>query len=183
MPKSSPRQIVWARPWCLREYGISGTEIGRGFGRTRHLRGISGVGTHDCSLRRLDIPVHHRCARRRRAPRVDLRTWAREILARMSTSGEDVTTLLVKWSAGDHDALENLVPIVYHELHKLAASYLRRERPGTLQPTALVHEVYLRLIDQRRVELHNRTHFFGAAAQLIRRILVDHAREKNAAKR
>ncbi len=102
----------------------------------------------------------------------------------MKGSDPDVTTLLGDWSRGDRDALQKLVPIVYHELRKLAASYLRREHAAnTLQPTALVHEVYLRLAGQRQVEFHNRTHFYGAAAQIIRRVLVDHAREKQAAKR
>ena len=96
----------------------------------------------------------------------------------------DVTTLLGAWSRGDRDALEKLVPVVYEELRKLAASHLRREAdPHTLQPTALVHEVYLRLAGQRQVDFHSRTHFYGAAAQIIRRILVDHAREKLASKR
>ncbi|MBZ5609707.1 MAG: RNA polymerase subunit sigma-70, partial [Acidobacteriia bacterium] len=96
----------------------------------------------------------------------------------------DVTTLLGDWSRGDRDALAKLVPIVYQELRALAASYLRREpAPNTLQPTALVHEVYLRFAGQRQVDFHNRTHFYGAAAQIIRRVLVDHAREKQASKR
>ena len=102
----------------------------------------------------------------------------------MDDTGPSVTALLDKWGRGDRDALEELLPIVYDELRRLAASYLRRESPGdTLQPTALVHEVYLRLVDQRRIEFHNRSHFFGAAAQIISRILVDRAREKQAAKR
>lgn len=97
---------------------------------------------------------------------------------------DQVTTLLEKWSHGDRDALEQLIPIVYSELRNLAASYLRREATSSsLQATALVHEVYLRLVDQDRAEFHNRTHFYGAAAQIIRRILVDHARAKKAAKR
>lgn len=88
------------------------------------------------------------------------------------------------WSNGDQSALERLTPLVYTELRRLAARYLRRERTGhTLQSTALVHEAYLRLIDQNRVQWQNRAHFFGVAAQLIRRILVDHARNRNAHKR
>ncbi len=102
----------------------------------------------------------------------------------MADTEPSVTELLEQWGRGDGSALEALLPIVYDELRRLAASYLRRESPdNTLQPTALVHEVYLRLIDQRRIEFHNRAHFFGAAAQIIRRILVDRAREKHAAKR
>lgn len=88
------------------------------------------------------------------------------------------------WSNGDRSALEALMPLVYDELHRLASRYLCRERPGhTLQSTALVHEAYLRLIDQREVRWQNRSHFFGVAAQMIRRILVDHARSHQAAKR
>ncbi len=96
----------------------------------------------------------------------------------------DVTQLLVNWSNGDREALERLTPLVYSELRRLASRYLRRERQGhTLQSTALVHEAYLRLIDQRHVHWQNRAHFFGIAAQLIRRILVDHARSHHAQKR
>jgi RNA polymerase sigma factor (TIGR02999 family) len=91
--------------------------------------------------------------------------------------------LLEQWSHGDRGALEALLPIIYDELRKLAASFLRGKPDGTLQPTGLVHEVYLQLAGQRRIEFHNRSHFFGAAAQIIRRIMVDRAREKGAAKR
>ena len=95
-----------------------------------------------------------------------------------------MTRLLVNWSQGDRDALEQLTPMVYGELRRLAARYLRRERPGhTLQSTAVVNEAWLRLIDQHSVRWQNRAHFFGVAAQLIRRILVDHARSRHAAKR
>ncbi len=96
----------------------------------------------------------------------------------------DVTALLKDWSGGDRQALERLMPLVYGELRKVAASYLRSERPDhTLQPTALVHEAFLRLVDQRSVDWANRAHFFGIAAQMMRRILVDHARKRHAAKR
>ena len=96
----------------------------------------------------------------------------------------DVTQLLLNWSNGDRDALEQLLPLVYRELHQLAARYLRRERSDhTLQATALVHEAYLKLIDQREVQWQNRAHFYGVAAQAMRRILVDHARTHMAAKR
>ncbi|HWQ54638.1 MAG TPA: sigma-70 family RNA polymerase sigma factor [Bryobacteraceae bacterium] len=102
----------------------------------------------------------------------------------MKTSQEGVTQLLADWGRGDAGALERLTPLVYGELKRLAARYLRRERSDhTLQSTALVHEAYLRLVDQRSVAWQNRAHFFGVAAQLIRRILVDHARGKHAAKR
>lgn len=104
--------------------------------------------------------------------------------AHLNAPGEGVTELLVSWSNGDRDALGRLMPLVYGELRRLAARYLSRERPGhTLQCTALVHEAYMRLIDQSRVQWQNRAHFFGVAAQLIRRILVDHARNRNAVKR
>lgn len=102
----------------------------------------------------------------------------------MADPEPSVTALLEQWSHGDRGALEALLPVVYDELRRLAASYLRREAPAnTLQPTALVHEVYLHLMDQRRIEFHNRSHFFGAAAQIIRRLLEERAREKHSAKR
>lgn len=92
-------------------------------------------------------------------------------------SVQEITRLLVDWRNGDHAALERLTPLVYQELHKLAQAYLRREQPGhTLQPTALIHEAYLRLIDQVNPEWENRSHFFGVAARLMRQILVEHAR-------
>jgi RNA polymerase sigma factor (TIGR02999 family) len=95
-----------------------------------------------------------------------------------------VTALLQQWSRGDRDALEKLTPLVYEELRGIAAGYMRDERPGhTLQATALVHEAYVRLIGQKRVSWQNRAHFFGIAAQLMRRILIDHARRRQAAKR
>jgi RNA polymerase sigma factor (TIGR02999 family) len=98
--------------------------------------------------------------------------------------GADVTRLLSDWSKGNQGAFDQLAPAVYDELRRLAARYLSRERAGhTLQPTALVHEAFLRLIDQSRVEWQGRAHFFGVAAQMIRRILVDHARAHQAAKR
>src|SRR5262245_65642872 len=86
--------------------------------------------------------------------------------------GKEITHLLVNWSNGDQQALERLTPLVYAELRRLASRHLRRERSGhTLQSTALVHEAYLRLVDQRSVRWQNRAHFFGIAAQMIRRIL------------
>jgi len=96
----------------------------------------------------------------------------------------DVTMLLNAWSDGNQNALDELMPVVYQELRKLARSYLRAERPEhTLQPTALVNEAYLRLVDQKNVRWENRRHFFGIAAQLMRRILVDHARKRQSEKR
>jgi len=95
-----------------------------------------------------------------------------------------VTELLRRWNSGDREAMDRLMPIVYDELRRLAAGYLRGERPGhTLQPTALVHEAYLRLVRQDRVEWQNRAHFFGIAASMMRRVLVDHARRRQAEKR
>jgi RNA polymerase sigma factor (TIGR02999 family) len=95
-----------------------------------------------------------------------------------------VTRLLLQWTDGDARALDHLLPLVYDELRRLAQSYLRRENVGhTLQSTALVHEAYLRLVDQRDVNWQNRSHFFGIAAQMMRRVLVDHARAHHAAKR
>jgi len=96
----------------------------------------------------------------------------------------DVTLLLSEWSRGDRSALNELLPIVYAELRRMAARHLKRERTDhTLEPTALVHEVYLRLVDQRHVNWQDRAHFFGAAAQVMRRILLDHARRHAATKR
>ena len=96
----------------------------------------------------------------------------------------DVTEMLLAWNRGESGALDRLLPAVQKELHKVARGYMRRERPDhTLQATALVNEAYLRLVDQTRVTWKNRAHFIGVAAQLMRRILVDHARERAAKKR
>jgi len=102
----------------------------------------------------------------------------------MTASLKDVTQLLVHWGKGDKQALDRLMPLVYDELHRMASRYLRRERQGhTLQTTALINEAYLRIVDQDRVNWQNRAHFFGVAAQMMRRILVDHARSHLYAKR
>lgn len=99
-------------------------------------------------------------------------------------TSHDVTRLLLELQSGSADAAELLIPLVYGELHDLASHYMRHERKEhTLQPTALVHEAYLRLVDQRGATWKNRSHFYGVAAQAMRRILVDHARRKRAAKR
>jgi RNA polymerase sigma factor (TIGR02999 family) len=95
-----------------------------------------------------------------------------------------VTRLLRAWSSGNPDAQEELLPLVYNELRRRAAGYLRRDRKGhTLQPTALVNEAYLRLVGQREIDWQSRTHFFALASRMMRRILVDHARARAAAKR
>ena len=100
------------------------------------------------------------------------------------SSSHQVTLLLAEWAKGSAKALNELTPLVYSELHQLAASYLRKERNGhTLQPTALVHEAYLRLVDQASPNWQNRSHFYGVAARLMRQILVDHARRRHAGKR
>src|SRR6516162_10577659 len=100
------------------------------------------------------------------------------------SSTHEVTLLLASWAKGNQEALTELTPLVYKELRQLAASYLRKERQGhTLQPTALVHEAYLRLVDQSSPNWENRSHFYGVAARLMRQILVDHARRKQADKR
>ena len=92
----------------------------------------------------------------------------------------DITALLEAWREGDQTALEKLTPIVYKELHRLAGRYMRGERPGhSLQTTDLVNEAYMRLVDYKRMHWQNRAHFFAVSAQLIRRILVDHARRRN----
>ena len=96
----------------------------------------------------------------------------------------EVTLLLTEWAKGNQKALDDLTPLVYRELRQLAAGYLRKERQGhTLQPTALVHEAYMRLVDQTNPTWQSRSHFFGVAARLMRQILVDHARRKHAGKR
>lgn len=97
---------------------------------------------------------------------------------------DDITEILLAWEAGDSEALERLVPRVYDRLHRHAIRSLRSERRGhTLQPTALVNEAYLRLVDQNRIQWRGRAQFFAVAGQLMRRILVDHARRRRAAKR
>ena len=97
---------------------------------------------------------------------------------------QGVTELLVAWSEGDKSALDELMPVVYDELRRLAKNHLSKERPDhTLQTTALVHEAYLRLIDQKSVNWNNRAQFFGIAAQMMRRILINHANERQAQKR
>ena len=93
---------------------------------------------------------------------------------------DDVSAILRAWSDGDQQALDRLTPIVYDELRRLARRYMRRERPGhSLQTSALVNEAYMRLVDYKRMQWQNRAHFFAVSAQLMRRILVDHARRRN----
>lgn len=107
-------------------------------------------------------------------------------MERLENAQQDITELLKKWSAdrGESEVLDDLLPLVYGELHRQAARFLRREREDhTLQTTALINEAYLKLIDQRNTNWENRLHFFGVAAQAMRRILVDHARTKHRHKR
>src|SRR5213596_432938 len=102
----------------------------------------------------------------------------------MKVAPHEVTKLLKDWSSGDQTALDKLMPLVYDELHRLAHQHMRREGPGhILQTSALINEAYLRLVDQPEIRWENRSHFFGIAARLMRRILVDDARKRNAAKR
>jgi RNA polymerase sigma factor (TIGR02999 family) len=101
-----------------------------------------------------------------------------------SSPPHEITQLLAEWSEGNQAALDRLYPLVYNELRRLAHGYLRRERKGhTLQTTALINEAYLRLVDQKHVHWANRSHFFGISAQIMRRILIDHARRYNYSKR
>lgn len=101
-----------------------------------------------------------------------------------ASSTHEVTQLLIAWNGGDQEALAKLVPLVEAELHRLARLYLSREREGhTLQPTALVNEAYLKLIDWRAVEWKNRAHFIGVAAEMMRHILIDHAQHRRRQKR
>ena len=102
----------------------------------------------------------------------------------MSTPSQNITKLLVDWRNGDQEALDQLMPLVYDELRRMANHYMRNERKGhTLQTSALVNEAYLRLVDHENIDWQNRSHFFGLAAQAMRRILVDHARSRNYQKR
>jgi RNA polymerase sigma factor (TIGR02999 family) len=103
---------------------------------------------------------------------------------RREPKASKITQMLREWSGGKQEALDNLLPLVYTELHRQAARFLRKERPGhTLQTTALINEAYLKLIDRRDVEWESRTHFFAVAAQAMRRILVDYAKAKHREKR
>ena len=102
----------------------------------------------------------------------------------MNSSSQNITKLLLNWRNGDQEALDRLMPLVYEELRRMANYYMRNERKGhTLQTSALVNEAYLRLVDHENIEWQNRSHFFGLAAQAMRRILVDHARSRNYQKR
>jgi RNA polymerase sigma factor (TIGR02999 family) len=102
----------------------------------------------------------------------------------MTASPPQITQLLKDWSNGDEAARDQLMPLVYEELRRMAHRYMRKERPGhTLQTSALVHEAFVRLVDQKEVHWQNRAHFFGIAAQMMRRILVDHARGRHYDKR
>jgi RNA polymerase sigma factor (TIGR02999 family) len=102
----------------------------------------------------------------------------------MKPAPNEITRLLKDWSSGDQTALDKLMPLVYDELHQLAHQHMRREQPGNmLQTSALINEAYLRLVDQPQIRWESRAHFFGIAARLMRRILVDEARKRNSAKR
>ena len=130
--------------------------------------------------------------RRIRAPtrtRAPLTVWRPNLATMVTVSGSamvdaEVTRLLQQWSGGDRKALDRLIPHIYDELHRIAKRQFRRERPdNTLQPTALVNELYIRLIKQSGFEYQNRSHFFGIAARIMRQVLVDFARERKADKR
>ncbi len=102
----------------------------------------------------------------------------------MTPSPQEISQLLVEWSNGDQAAHDKLMPLVYDELRRIAKRYMRRQHPShTLQTTALIHEAYLRLVNQREAHWQNRTHFFAVAARVMRQILVDHARSRHSAKR
>lgn len=106
------------------------------------------------------------------------------IMTTAASAPQEVTQMLLDWSKGDQQALARLIPVVYGELRRLASRNLRRERADhTLQTTALIHEAYLKLVEQRNVRWQNRAHFFGIAAQLMRRVLIDHARTRHRVKR
>src|SRR5215510_12820184 len=117
------------------------------------------------------LPLNQRSKNRAGDPDVQ---HLQRVDLQMSEQPENVTQLLLGWGNGDKEALDQLMPIVYDELRRQAARYLRRERAGhTLQTTALINEAYIRLVDQKRVHWQNRAHFFGIAAKMMRRILVD----------
>jgi RNA polymerase sigma factor (TIGR02999 family) len=102
----------------------------------------------------------------------------------MANTQHDLTQMLIRLTEGNTEVVNEILPVIYDELRSLAGNYLRRERDNhTLQPTALVHEAYIKLIDQKNVQWQNRAHFFGIAANIMRRILVDHARKHTAEKR
>jgi RNA polymerase sigma factor (TIGR02999 family) len=127
-----------------------------------------------------DVKTGHRPTRLRSADAAPMLCSVKRAMA----SPRSVTALLTDWSRGDSAALDQLLPLVYAELRRIAARQLRGERANhTLQPTALVHEVYVRLVDQREVDWHSRAHFLGVVARVMRRILVDHARRHGALKR
>jgi RNA polymerase sigma factor (TIGR02999 family) len=110
--------------------------------------------------------------------------WKDFSTGRALSSAPDVTQLLVNWTNGDKSALDQMTPVLYEELRRLARHFLAAERPGhTLQPTALVHEAYLRLVNQRSADWRNRAQFLGLAASMMRRILINHAEARHAAKR
>jgi RNA polymerase sigma factor (TIGR02999 family) len=120
---------------------------------------------------------------RAKIPRLNRRSFIMDTAAPPPPSPRDVTHILQEWSGGDRDAANRLMPLVYAELRRLARNYLNRERSDhTLQPTALVHEAYLRLVDQKRTTWQNRAHFYAIAAQMMRRVLIDHARAHGAQK-
>jgi RNA polymerase sigma factor (TIGR02999 family) len=146
----------------------------------RRLAGVSGKAGKSKIVNVLTVGRRQAMLRAQSASLV--RLWGEIGLSRQSSN--QVTELLARWGDGDPQALETLMPLVYEELRRLASSYLRRERDDhTLQSTALVHEAYLRLVGGDAPHLQNRCHFFGVAAHLMRQILVDHARNHQAAKR
>jgi len=117
------------------------------------------------------------------APNSSVISRFRNVMAAPPTTSSEVTTLLIRWGNGDALALDKLLPLVYEELRVMARQHLRKEHPGqTLQTTDLVHEAYLKLVNQRRVHWQNRAHFYAIAAQLMRRILVDRARKRKRGK-
>jgi RNA polymerase sigma factor (TIGR02999 family) len=114
----------------------------------------------------------------------DLSSGKENTITMTQESSHEITQMLIELTDGNTEVVDVILPHIYGELRRLASSYLRRERSDhTLQPTALVHEAYIKLIDQKRVKWQNRAHFFGIAAQVMRRILMDHARKHNAEKR
>ena len=133
------------------------------------------------ALTRSALTPHHRAPKLGTSARYETKMSDDQ---QVDAGSDEVTALLLRWQGGDRDALDKLLPLVYDQLHRLADRQLRRERRGhTLQPTAVVHETYLKLVDQRRANWQSRAQFFAVAAGMMRRVLVDHARSRRAAKR
>lgn len=146
--------------------------------------GVEGDGRRRDKLLAGSIAASHAVVYNFGVSSLNRRNYYSEVSPVSQSPPQDITRLLIRLTEGDRAVLDDLLPLVYGELRRVAAGYLRRENSGhTLQPTALVNEAYIRLVDQTQVRWQNRAHFLGVAAQMMRRILVDHARGRQAEKR